>query len=202
MMRRIPPLLLAFAMMTFAAGCVNQKIRTVEAYRAAYRAGDHETARRHMSDDPRRWWNEREGEGTPWTIGGKGRWSDWDEHFRSRSEPVRWIAGDDSVTLIVEEVNDYYLLTERGPQLNRLVYYLDEEGRICGLLISGEIEGVERSMGRAEEFDAWLEASHPDEYAYLRPGGEIDPTGDRPERTRRMLEAWRREVELPPLSLP
>jgi len=178
------------------SGCANPHIAAVKTFRGALQRKDYDSARAMMSDDPRRWWEQREGDGAPWTIGGRGRWADWDEHFRSRGEPVRWSIEGDAVTLIVRESNDYYELTERGPQLTRYVYYLDDDGRIGGLLISGDVEGAVRDPGRADEFTAWLKAEHPDEYDYLRPGGEIDPTGDRAERTRAMLERWRASAGL------
>ena len=54
--------------------------------------------------------------------------------------------------------------------------------------------------GREEEFQAWARAHEPDEYAYLRPNGRIDPSGDRAPRTRALLLRWREAIGLPELA--
>ena len=56
------------------------------------------------------------------------------------------------------------------------------------------------SVSRFEEIRAWAEQEHPEEWAYLRPGGLLDPTGDRAERTRALLNVWRAEVGLEPIE--
>ena len=43
-----------------------------------------------------------------------------------------------------------------------------------------------------KEFKEWARANHPDELAYLMPKDRLDPTGDRPERWRVMLDEWRK----------
>jgi len=166
-------------------------------FRTLVRAGDYDAARALMSEDPRRWWGEREGEGSPWTIGTPGRWSDWDEEMHSTSKEVEWTVGRDTVSLLVSELNDYYRLLERGPQLVRYTYFLDRQGRLDGYVIASE--GA-RNPGRTDEYLAWAAEREPDELEYLRPGGEIDPTGDRAARTRAQINRWRATVDLPPIE--
>ena len=141
-----------------------------------------------QTGDPREWWDRREGAGESWTLG-SGRWKDWDAHFRGRSTPGPWRVDGNAVTSLVDEINDYYLLTERGPQPYRLTYFFDESGRVSGELIASE---PSNSIGVEKEFLAWAKEHEPEEYAYLRPNGRIDPTGDRAPRTRSLLLRWRK----------
>ncbi|MDX1660169.1 MAG: amidohydrolase family protein [Gemmatimonadota bacterium] len=167
-------------------------------FRARVRAGEYEAARAMMAPDPRRWWETREGEGNPWTVGpGAGPWAAWDQHFESESEVVGWKRNDDSVTAIVRETNDYFRLLERGWVRNETTYFFDDEGRIEGLLIRAV---GDRSPGRTEQFLAWARENAPDTITALMPDGEIDPSGDNPARFRRLLERWREEVGLPPIE--
>ncbi len=55
----------------------------------------------------------------------------------------------------------------------------------------------EPAKGRFEEFEAWAKEHDPEELAYLFPGGKIDPTGDRPQRFRAILERWRQAIGEP-----
>ena len=63
----------------------NSRIATVEAFRAARRAGDLELARSFLAPDPRVWYDAQEGDGAPWTLEG-GRWKAWDDHFRGKTD--------------------------------------------------------------------------------------------------------------------
>jgi hypothetical protein len=174
-------------------------IARVQAFRALRQAGDYDAARLLMSDDPRRWWGEREGAGSPWTLGTRGRWADWDDHMQSTSEVLEWTAGDHSATLLAAESNDYYRLLERGPQKVSYTYYLDAAGLLTGYLIAAP---GPRDPGRTDDYLAWAAANEPEELAYLRPNGEIDPTGDRAPRTRAQLTRWRTAEGLPPIPEP
>ncbi len=76
-------------------GCISQSVpmadhsgsnlaERAEAFRARVAAGEIEEARAMMTQNPRRWWDERQGEGKPWTIGpNSGPWAGWDDYFRS-----------------------------------------------------------------------------------------------------------------------
>jgi len=157
-----------------------------------------EIARGFMAENPRRWYEERSGAGEAWDIApGAGRWSAWDREFRSQSEEIHWTGDTRVVTIRVREINDYDRLLERPPGETEIVYFLDARGRIEGSLVRGV--GV-RAPGRAGEFLAWAERESPQELAYLRPGGEIDPTGDRPQRHRALLVRWRAAAGLPALD--
>lgn len=177
----------------------DRNLVVVESFRDALAEDDLESARRWLAEDPRVWWGTRTGEGSPWILG-QGRWKAWDEHFRGEGRALGWTARGDTVTSVIVETNDYYRLTERGPERHRRTYFLDDRGRITGTMISSIEEEGDGRDGRADEFDAWLRERYPEEYVDLRPGGEIDPTGTRAARTRAFLEEWRREVGLPTLD--
>ncbi len=178
--------------------CVPAQVRHVRGFRAALERSDLETARSYLSDDPRVWWNEQSGPGTPWSLAG-GRWKDWDDHFCGHGEAREWHVTGGGVEVLVEEMNDYFRLTERGAGIYLRTYFIDGAGRITGTMVSSA-PGIDKPKGRGEEFDRWLREHHPEEYEYLRPAGDIDPTGDRAARTRAMLIEWRREVELPAIE--
>jgi hypothetical protein len=179
---------------------VSPTITAAKRFRELLRDGDHDAARAMMAKAPRRWFDERSGEGRPWHVGpGKrGPWAAWDEHFGKRSEEIGWRANDHSATLIYKETNDYFLLLERGWVTNETVYFFDSDGRIEGLLIRPA--AGPRSQGRTGEFLAWARENAPEELAELMPDGEIDPSGDHPQRFRALLETWRAETGLPPIE--
>jgi len=197
-LKRLSSVVLGGAILA-SGGCAHQYVSTIDSFRAAKDRGDLHAARAVMSDDPRRWWGGRDGDGAPWVLRAEGgRWSAWDAHFRSTSEHGPWTTGSGWARQVVTESNEYYQLTERGPQRNIQTWWFDDEGSIEGWSI--EAIRTEQSYGRVDEFIAWAERVDPDELAYLRPGGEIDPTGDRPQRTRALLNRWRRSVGLTPIE--
>jgi len=190
-MRRLAiPMVLLFACRT-----QDDLVHRASAFWEAREAGDFDRARSMQSDDPRTWWERREGPGEPWTLGA-GRWKPWDAHFRGTSTPGPWRVDGNSVTSLVDEINDYYRLTERGSQPYHLTYYFDADGRISGELVASV---PSNSSGKEKEFQAWAKANEPDEYAYLRPEGRIDPSDDRAPRTRALLERWRKAAGRPAL---
>ena len=174
-----------------------ESLRTVTGFRAVRKAGDLDAARAFLSDDPRVWYGEREGAGSPWRLGG-GRWKAWDEHFNSTSEELSVEATEREVSIVFLENNDYYRLTERGPSPVRLTWFLDAAGRIEGYLVSS-VKRDGPSTSRYDEFEAWAQEHAPGELEYLVPNGSIDPTGDRAPRFRALLERWRRAAGLPTL---
>ena len=189
-----------------ASPAADPRTLRVQLFRALLDAGDTDGARTMASADPRRWWERRDGAGTPWDIGphasGGGSWAAWDAHFKKRTETLFWASSDTgpdaggSVSVTFRETNDYYRLLERPWATSRATYYFDDDGRITGLLI--EALG-ERDPGRTEEFLAWAREHAPGEIDALMPGGEIDPLGERadhPERFRALLNRWRRDAGL------
>ena len=186
----------------FLGGCVNSHVTKVEEFRAARKAGDLDLARSFLTEDPRVWYEEKEGEGSPWTLGG-GRWKQWDTHFNGKSELGPWHIEGDTIWAVAEEMNDYFRLIERQDMPRyRITYYFDERDRLAGYMISAADPDAESSpmISRYDEFEAWALANDPDEWEYLRPGGSLDPTGDRAERTRVLANKWRATVGLAALN--
>ena len=172
---------------------------TVLAYRHARESGDHQSARAMLVDDPRVWFDTREGAGAPLNLEGKGPWRAWDEHFRSQGMDIRWSSGPDFVSVVRSETNDYFRLIESAGTQYRITYFFDDQGLIEGYMVSPWEDAPPR-VDRAAEFIAWAKANAPEEWAYLRPDDRIDPTGDRPERTRALANQWRRSVGLAPIE--
>lgn len=77
---------------------------------------------------------------------------------------------------------------------NEQTHYFDDFGEIEGWSIRGV---GERPPGQTEAFVAWARTHEPEEPEALMPGGEIDPSGDHPERFRRLLNRWRQDAGLP-----
>lgn len=103
---------------------------------------------------------------------------------------------------VVEEFNEYYALIERQDTPRyRITYFFDDAGKIVGYMISAADPDHfgPPSVTRFEEIEAWAKANHPDEWEYLRPGGSLDPAGDRADRTRRLFNEWRVSVGLVPV---
>jgi hypothetical protein len=171
-------------------------IEAARRFRKLLAAKEYKQARSMMTENPRRWFNQRQGEGRPWIVkpGAKGPWAKWDEHFRSRKEELRWESGKNNATLFMKETNDYFQLLERGWVTTEIIYLFDNAGKIEGLLIRAT---GKRPPGRTEEFLKWAREHHPGELEYLMPGGDIDPTGDRPGRFRTLLNKWRKSAGLP-----
>ncbi|MFW6201151.1 MAG: hypothetical protein ACOC8B_01115 [Gemmatimonadota bacterium] len=159
----------------------------------------YDAARALTSDDARRWFDDRDGPGQPWTVGPEvgGPWAAWDEHFRSEGEVVEWREATRSATAVVRETNDYFRLLDRGWVTSEITYFFDDAGQIEGLLIRAV---GDRPPGRTDEFLAWARVHAPDELATLMPDGEIDPSGDHPQRFRRLLNRWRADSGLAPIE--
>jgi hypothetical protein len=171
----------------------------VQAFRELRDEGRLEDAAGFIAADPRKWYDQKEGEGRPWTLSGPGRWQAWDDHFRGTTEQVsEWREETDSVHADFFEINDYYRLTERGGGYWRGTYIFDGTGQIAGFMISGVPE-QEAPSGRREEFQVWARSHYPDEAEYLMPKGSLDPTGDRAPRMRSLLNQWRTAIELDPI---
>ncbi len=187
------------------SACTHHHISSVESFRAARKAGDLDLAQSYLGDDPRVWYDAREGEGSPWRLGTGGRWKQWDTHFNGESELGPWQADGDMVWSVAEEMNDYFRLIERQDMPRyRITYFFDEQDRISGYMISAADPDAPSSsspmVSRYEEFEAWSLANDPEEWEYLRPGGSLDPTGDRAERTRILANRWRASVNLPAIK--
>lgn len=192
------PLLGLIVAVLLAADPKTDLVARAKAFRAHLDAGRYDAARAMMAPDAHRWWGKHEGPGGPWTVGpASGPWAAWDAHFRSKGEVTAWNRGDRSATAVVRETNDYYRLLDRPPVTNEIVYLFDAQGRIEGLVIRS---AGERPQGRTDAFVAWAKAHAPDEIQALMPDGEIDPSGDHPERFRKLLVRWREAAGLPAIE--
>ncbi len=172
-------------------------IRKVKAYRQAN--AEHDTARVQalLAKGAARWYEKKEGPGTPIKPAGKGPWSDWDEYFKGKSEIESYKVDSNQVTIRLMEINDYYRLIERGPAPTNLTYYFNQEGKITGILVFRDATPIK---DRYEEFEQWAKKNRPADLPYLRPEGEIIPTLDRAKKWRAVLNEWRRSIGLPAIE--
>ena len=163
-------------------------IQAIE-FRRQIERGDLDDARAMMATDPRRWWDTREGEGDVWSIdpGAPGPWAAWDDEFKSRKLVVEWKQDESSATAVTRETNDYFALLDRGWVTSEITYFFDAADLIDGLLIRAV---GERPPGRTDEFLSWARANDPAELDTLMPAGEVDPSGDHPQRFRHLLMRW------------
>jgi len=198
-MKRVTIIVLAATLQT---GCASTQVASVQSFRAARAAGDLDLARTYLTEDPRVWYEKRDGEGLHWTLGA-GRYKVWDEHFNSVSDLGPWHVQGLTVWAVTTETNDYYRLIERrGVSRYRVSYFFNDHGRIEGYMISDAAPDhpTPPAPSRADEFAAWAKQDHAQEWEYLRPGDRLDPTGDRAQRTRAQANLWRIEVGLPPIE--
>lgn len=172
-----------------AVACATHSgIRQIERFRDAKERGDLETAKRFIAPGARIWFEEKKGEGEPFGVGG-GSWDHWDHYFRSRTTLSGWKQEGRVVTATANETNDFMRLLEWQPKPYTVTYWLDDRDRIESVLIKSS---PGKAVSRLDEFKAWARTEHPEELAYLMPKDRLDPTGDRPERWRAILEEWRK----------
>ena len=178
------------AVLLVTACASNPMIRRVQEYRDARARGDVAAEASYLAPDARMFYEERKGDGEPLTAGRGGRYAHWDDYFHSTSTLTDWTLIDGGVRATVHETNDFYRLLDWKPVPYTMTWWLDDAGRVTAALVKG---GEGKATSRMDEFKSWAEAHHPDELRYLMPNGRIDPTGDRPERWRAILEEWRRQ---------
>lgn len=191
--RTTPLLVLLAILLTGACATAMSNVDRVKAYRAAHDRGDVAAEAAFLAPDARMFYEKREGAGDPLTAGRSGRYAHWDEFFRSQSTLTDWKEEGNAVSATVHENNDFYRLLDWTPRPYRMTWWLDADGRITAAMVQS-IPGETKS--RMQEFQEWARANHPDELAYLMPGGRIDPTGDRAERFRKILLEWREAAGL------
>lgn len=163
-------------------------IGIVEAFRSLSDEGRYDEARQMLSPDARRWFETQEDDGMPWEIGSGGPWAKWDAHFASKKKILDRSVEHDQVIYTIEENNDYYRLLDRPAQKSQIVYILNNERRITGMIIRSL--GV-RDPGSTDDFLQWASSNRPSELNTLMPNGEVDPTSDHPERFRKLINEWR-----------
>jgi len=176
----------------FACATTDNNIRTVKNFRAAQERGDNAAAQSYVAPGARLWFETREGPGEPFGTGG-GSWDHWDHYFHSHTTLVDWSEHEGRVSATAHETNDFMKLLDWQAAPYTVTYDFDASGRISGVLIKSP---PGKSINRLPEFKEWAVVHHPEELAYLMPNGKLDPTGDRPERWRAILEEWRKGERL------
>ena len=174
-----------------------RKIAAVQAYLAAADRADWKGARGMLAPDARVWYDEKRGPGDAWTV--PGPWTGWDGFFRGKIAYESWTRSGDAVRAEGTERNDFYRLIERPAQRFRATWWVDDRGLLTGFFFQG-LGAAAPGDDRFDEFKTWAGRNATAEVAYLMPGGKIDPTGDRPERFRKLLVEWRKAAGLAPLD--
>jgi hypothetical protein len=171
--------------------CASQQnnIRIVKNFREAREQGDLARAQAYIAPGARLWFENKTGPGEPYVLSG-GSWDHWDTYFHSKNELSEWRTDARAVSATVNETNDFMQFLDWQAAPYTMTWWLDDQNRIAEVLI----KGGGKPKSRLDEFKAWAAKNHPDELAYLMPNGQIDPTGDRPERWRAILEEWRRSA--------
>lgn len=169
-------------------------VQKVKEFRAT-RKRDPKAAQAFLSDDPRVWYEKKEGAGQPWRLD-SDPWAHWDKFFKSQSTDKDWQVEDRAVSVVAVEINDFYRLIERAPSPVRLTWFFNEAGKISGFLVQSMSKG---QPDRLDEFSQWARQPHPAELDYLMPQGRIKPEGDRAERWKALLIKWRAAARLPPV---
>jgi len=170
-----------YALLFLLAACAsNPAIRRVQEFRETKDP-------RYLAPNARMYFEEKTGEGEPYTLSGGGRWDHWDKYFHSKTTMSNWRSERNAVTADVTETNDFMQMLDWRAKPYTMTWSLDDQGRIEAVLVKGN---PEKPVSRLAEFKAWAREHHPDELAYLMPNDRLDPTGDRPERWRAILTEW------------
>ncbi len=185
-------------MLCVASGCVIPLVRRVDEFRAAKKQGDYDLAATYLADDPRIWFDKKEGPGSLYGPKG-GPWKNWDRFFNARSTRDSIHVTDRTVAMEFSEINDFYRLIDRPAGRYRATYSLDENQRITGVLIEGLTPRSQRPPDRLAEFQLWAMKHYPQELEFLMPDGGIDPEIERARLWKKLLTEWRAETALPPI---
>jgi hypothetical protein len=169
-------------------------IHRVQAYHDARIRDDVAAEAQMLSPDARTWYESKTGDGEPLRPGRSGRYAHWDRFFHSRSVLSDWVVRGREVTATVHETNDFYQLLDWTPNPYQMTWWFNDRDRISGVMIRS-LPGKETS--RMPDFRAWAAIYQPAELEYLMPKGKLDPTGDRPERWKALLQEWRAAAGLP-----
>jgi hypothetical protein len=169
-------------------------VQKVKEFRAT-RKRDPKATQAFLSDDPRVWYEKKEGAGQPWHLD-SDPWAHWDKFFKSQSTDKDWQVEDRAVSVAVVEINDFYRLIDRAPSPVRLTWFFNDAGKISGFLVQSMSKGQSDRLG---EFSQWARQHHPTELDYLMPQGRIKPEGDRAERWKALLIKWRAAAGLLPV---
>ena len=161
----------------------------------AVREKDPQAAQAFLADDPRVWYEKKEGAGQAWRFD-SDPWVHWDKFFKSQSTDKDWRVEGRAVSVVAVESNDFYRLIERAPSPIRLTWFFNEAGKLSGFLVQSMSKG---QADRLDEFSKWAREHHPTELDYLMPKGRINPEGDRAERWQALLIKWRAAAGLPPI---
>ncbi len=182
-----------------ASGCALPLVRRVDEFRAAKKKGNYELAATYLADDPRIWFEKKEGPGSPYGPKG-GPWRDWDRFFNARSKRDSIHVTNRTVAMEFSEINDFYRLIDRPAGRYRATYWFDESQRITGVLIEGLTPRSQRPPDRLAEFQLWAMKHYPQELEFLMPDGGIDPEIERARLWKKLLTEWRADSGLPSID--
>lgn len=181
-------------------GADSPHVATVKSYYRLRGTGEKEKSLALLSHNSRIWFETKDGPGRKRDKStGGGPWAEWDRFFNGKVTPLSFEEAGDSVTVRVEEINDFYRLIERPARRHDAVYYFDTAGKISGTLIR-RVQSNDEPPDRFDEFKAWAAEHRPADLAYLMPDGEIVPDRERATRWKSVLNEWRRTVGLKPID--
>jgi hypothetical protein len=183
----------AFALLPICTACVqpDNKIAIVKEFLAAREKKDKEAYMKLVSLDMRVWYEEKKGDGNPWSP--EGAWSKWDEYFNAQKEYGVFKQDSNAVSVVVTETNDFYKLIERPASPILLTWWLNKENKIEGYLVKSMSD--DNIKDKFNEFEAWAIKNDSTELKYLMPEGQINPKDDRPERWKNLLLKWRESIK-------
>jgi len=168
-----------------------ERLRRVNDYRHAARSNDSLALRSLLAREARLWFETLEGPGMLIRHTGKGPWAEWDEFFGAQSVVLRHEIDDSSVTVVSNEMNEFYRLIHRPPTPVNIRYIFDGDLKICKILISRAAKPIDKM----DEFKRWMKAKYPEMVRYLLPDGEIVPSLDRARKWKELLLEWRQSSE-------
>jgi hypothetical protein len=186
-----------FAATFVIGGCAHPLQCNLDAYRAAKKRGDYETAGKYLDPDARIWFEKKEGDGHPLRAKG-GPWAEWDRYFNAESTREQERVEGRTVTYISRETNDFYRLIERESTPARVTCYFDDDGKITGMLYAGLSD--DRPPDRMDAFKAWAAEHYPGQLERIAPGGKINPALENARRWKKLLAEWRADAGLPPVD--
>jgi hypothetical protein len=169
------------------------RIAIVKRFLEAEERNDSAACRNMVSPEMRVWYEEIKGEGEKWSP--TSAWDVWDAFFHSVITYGKFTEDSNSVTVLIQETNDFYKLIDRSTSQVQLIWWVNNDDKIEGHLVKSVRDSSNR--GRFKEFIEWAKKNQTEELEYLMRGEKINPEGDRPQRWKKILIEWRTKTGLP-----